>query len=80
METSREAKTLPRTYKPKERSLGFLIYGDTDGEAEGKGKAFGGVVSKWTGNKSRRQGESFRLSSGKGKSAKFEVKGKLSVE
>ena len=61
METSREAKTLPRTYKPKERSLGFLIYGDTDGG-------------------SRRQGKSFRLSSGKGKSAKSEVKGKLSVE
>ena len=61
METSREAKTLPRTYKPKERSLGFLIYGDTDGEGEGKGK-------------------SFRLSSGKGKSAKFEVKGKPSGE
>ena len=57
METSREAKTLPRTYKPKERSLGFLIYGDIDGEGEGKG-------------------ESLRLSSRKGKSAKSEGKEK----
>ncbi len=36
------------------------------GEAEGKGKAFGGVVSKWTGNKSRRQGKAFGDGEGEG--------------